>query len=80
MRLSSKELVTWWLGSEGEGGKGVHDKVDPQHLNGVKGGFSQNGSSDEGHNEGDEVDGQLELQEFPDGVEDVSSPFHGSDN
>lgn len=36
IRLSLEEFVTWRLGGKGERGESIHDKVDPQHLNGVE--------------------------------------------
>lgn len=34
-------------------------------------------SAGEGHNDGDHIDGELELQELGDAVVDVSAPHHG---
>lgn len=78
--FSLEEFVAGRFGGESEGGKSVHDKVDPQHLNGVERRFSQDGTTNKGHNKSHEVDGQLELQEFSDRVENISSPLHGSHN
>jgi len=78
--LALEELVTGGLGGEGQRGEGVHDEVDPQHLDGIEGGLAEDGATHEGHNQGHEVDGQLELKELPDGVEDVSAPLHGGHN
>jgi hypothetical protein len=35
--LALEELFTGGLSGEGKRGEGVHDKVDPQHLDGVEG-------------------------------------------
>ena len=78
--FSLEEFVAGGLGGEGEGGEGIHDEVDPQHLDGIEGRFPQDGSSHEGHHQGHKVDGQLELQELSDRVKDVPSPFHSSHN
>lgn len=78
--FSLKKVFSWRLSGQGQRGEGIHDEVDPQHLNWVQGRFSQNSTSDEGHNQSDEVDCQLELQELSDGVEDVSAPLHSSDD
>ena len=80
VRFSLEQLVAWRLSGKSERGQGIHDKVDPQHLDGVERRFSQDGTTDKGHHEGHEVDSQLELQEFSDRVEDVSAPFHRSHN
>ena len=34
--LSLEEFVTWGFSGKGEGGEGIHDQVDPQHLNWVE--------------------------------------------
>ena len=45
VRGSLEEIITWGFSGEGEGGEGVHDEVDPEHLNGAKGGFPKDSST-----------------------------------
>ena len=42
---SLEEIVTWGFSGEGERGEGIHDEVDPEHLNGAKGGFLEDSST-----------------------------------
>jgi hypothetical protein len=34
--LSFKNVFSWWFSGKSKGGKGVHDKVNPKHLDGVQ--------------------------------------------
>jgi len=58
---------------ESEGSEGVHDKVDPQDLHRCHDGFIDCNSSEKNDNDGDNVNGELELQELTDAVVDVSA-------
>ena len=64
--LAGQEFFGWGFGCEGERGHGVHDEVDPQHLDGAQRRLLQHCGTCEGHDEGAAVDGQLELQKLPD--------------
>lgn len=35
IRLSSENIISWWFSGESESCEGIHDKVDPEHLNGI---------------------------------------------
>ena len=37
VRLPLEQIWSWHLSGQGQGGKGVHDQVDPQHLNSLQG-------------------------------------------
>jgi hypothetical protein len=49
-------------------------------LNWGQWGFLNEDSTQEGHENGDDVDCKLELQEFSDTIENVSTVFGGCDN
>lgn len=82
-------LSIWWphkqlwlrcLGGECEGSKGVHDEVDPEKLDGGKWTLLEYQGADEAGEEGDYVDGQLELEESSNVVINISAPRAGLDN
>lgn len=77
---SVEELLGGELGGEGEGGEGIHDEVDPEELDGGERGLTEDAGGGEGDDEGDDVDGELELEELTDGVVDVSAPHDGLDD
>ncbi len=64
--LSGEKLIGGRLGGQCQGGQGVHDEVDPQHLDGTQRGFFEDCGSGKGEDEGTDVYGELELQEFAD--------------
>lgn len=64
--FSVEQIWSGFLSGEGERGEGIHDQVNPEHLNGVQGRFSQDSTSQENHEHGDDVDGDLELEELSD--------------
>mmetsp|Transcript_31445 Transcript_31445/g.70736 ORF Transcript_31445/g.70736 Transcript_31445/m.70736 type:complete len:393 (-) Transcript_31445:1730-2908(-) len=68
------------FGGEGERGEGVHDKVDPQQLDDRDRALRQRCSSDRREDAGDDVDGELELEELADVVVDAASPLHRRDD
>lgn len=80
VRLAFQKLVSRSLGSESKGGKGVHDEVDPQHLDRGEDLLADETGPDEGNDHGYYVDGELELDELADGVEDVATPEDGLDD
>lgn len=36
VRLSLENLIGWWFSSKGQSSEGIHDQVNPQHLDGSK--------------------------------------------
>jgi hypothetical protein len=34
--LSKEDVIGWWLSGKGESAEGIHDQVDPEHLDGSK--------------------------------------------
>ena len=74
--------IGWWIGSECESGKGIHDQVDPQQLDSRKNSTvgRRCDGRDESKNDGGDVDRQLELNEFSNGVVDTSTSLDGDDN
>lgn len=77
---SVQNIVHWWLGCQGEGTEGIHDKVNPEHLDGVQRGITEDGGTEEDDGHSSEVDGKLELQEFSDTVVDVTAVLEGDNN
>ena len=57
-------------------GKSVHDKVDPQHLDGREDLLLEECAADERDNDSYDVYCDLELDELPNRVVDVSAPHH----
>ena len=56
-----EEVITGGFSSKSEGSEGVHDQVNPEHLNWGKRGFSNHNSSEEDDEHSYTVDCQLEL-------------------
>jgi len=75
--LVFKELVAGRLSGKGEGTAGVHDQVDPKHLDRGKGRVSQYDATNEHDEHGDYVNCELELEELADIGVDVSAPLDG---
>jgi hypothetical protein len=75
-----EQVVGGRLGGEGEGGQRVHDEVDPEHLDGGQRRLLDDHCAEEGHEDGHDVDRQLELQELADAVEDVAAVLDRSDD
>lgn len=71
--LAEEDIIGWGLSSEGKGGKGVHDKVDPKHLHSVERSLLEDNRSEEYDEESDDVDSELELEELPHVVIDVTA-------
>jgi len=80
VRRFLQESLMRRLGSQGKGCKGVHDHVDPEHLDGSKNGLLSLESRDEHDNDSDHIDRELELEELSNGIVDVSAPHHSGDN
>jgi len=78
--LSLKNGVIWWLSSQSKSGEGIHDQVDPEHLNGSQWGLSKDGRSKEDNEHSNNVDGKLELKELSNVIIDVSSEFKSNNN
>mmetsp|Transcript_14890 Transcript_14890/g.25364 ORF Transcript_14890/g.25364 Transcript_14890/m.25364 type:complete len:276 (-) Transcript_14890:2131-2958(-) len=68
-------VVLVGLGADGDGAEDVHDEVDPEHLDDVEGRPAQREARQEGDEAEDDVDGELELQELADVVEDGAAPL-----
>ena len=39
---SGQDVIGWWLSGKGKSSEGVHDQVDPKHLNSIKWGVFDN--------------------------------------
>ena len=77
---SCQKFIKGWIGGQGQSCKGVHDQVDPEHLNWGQRGFLQNWGAHKGHHNGYSVNGQLELKELPDTIEYISTILNSSDD
>lgn len=73
-------FTSWLFCTERDGCKNVHDKVGPEHLNDVKWNLSDGAAADDSDNANNDVNGNLELQEFLHVIKDSSSPFNRSIN
>ncbi|KZL80213.1 hypothetical protein CI238_06569 [Colletotrichum incanum] len=64
LRKTVEDLLSGGIRSQGKGGKGVHDEVDPQELDSGEDGFHGGGRNggDESKEDGSDVDGDLELR------------------
>ena len=78
--LSLKDRVIRSFSSQSKSGEGIHDQVDPEHLNGSQWGFSKDGRSEEDDEHGNNVDGKLELKELSNVIIDVSSELKSNNN
>lgn len=75
---AEKKLIGRRLSCQCESSQSVHNQVDPQHLNWSQGGLLDDDGSQEGHEDSNNVYGQLKLQELTNAIEDVSSVLDGS--
>ena len=66
-----------YLGGKGEGGKGVHDKIDPEHLHSSQGALTDSTCTDESNGDRNNVHGELEDKKLGDAVVDVAAPADG---
>jgi len=78
--LSQENIISWWFSSESKSSESVHNKVNPKHLNSVQWRVLDDDRSEENNEHGNNVDSQLELQEFSDIVEHVSTEFKSSND
>lgn len=78
--LSLEDLHGWWFSGKGESSEGIHDQVNPEHLNGSQWGFSEDGRSEEDNEHSNNVDGKLELKELSDVIIDVSSELKSNND
>jgi len=78
--LSLEEFGGWSFSGKSQSSHGVHDQVNPKHLDGFQRRFSLGNSTNESDDDSNHVDSQLELDELSDGVVDVSSPHNSLDN
>jgi len=77
---SKEDFIGWWFSGKGESAEGIHDQVDPEHLDGSKRRILKDDGSEENDEHGDDVNRELELQEFSYVIIDVSSVFQSNDN
>lgn len=78
--LAFHECIVRWLSSEGKCSEGVHDKVNPEHLDGGKRRVVEDHRTGEDNDQGCNVDSKLELKELSDVIEDVPSVLDGNLN
>mmetsp|Transcript_30056 Transcript_30056/g.70192 ORF Transcript_30056/g.70192 Transcript_30056/m.70192 type:complete len:475 (+) Transcript_30056:222-1646(+) len=78
--LAVQEVGGGGLGGEGEGAQGVHDEVDPQKLHRLEGCPEAQDGAKGADGEGDDVDGELELEELADVVVDGPAPHDRLDD
>ena len=78
--LSVQNSWGWWFGGKSKSGKGIHDKVDPKHLNGIEWSLFSDDGTCEYNTHGNEVYGKLKLEEFSDIVINISSVFQSNNN
>lgn len=64
--FSEEQLFVGVFGRERKGSEGVHNQVDPQHLNGFQDFLLQKGRAHKGTEHSNDVDCQLELKELSD--------------
>jgi hypothetical protein len=74
--LSLQKSIIWWFSGKGKGGEGIHNHVNPKKLDSGQWSNVGNSGSNEDSKHSDDVNSQLELQEFSDVVKDVSSEFN----
>lgn len=77
---SLQQFVYWGLSGQSQSSKRIHDQVDPEHLNGSQRRLLEDDSASEGHHYGHTVDGQLELKELSDAVENVTAVLDSCDD
>mmetsp|Transcript_122122 Transcript_122122/g.182408 ORF Transcript_122122/g.182408 Transcript_122122/m.182408 type:complete len:718 (+) Transcript_122122:85-2238(+) len=80
VRLAREEGSRRVLRRQREGGEGVHDEVDPEHLYCVERGLGEDGSSHTGQRARRDVHRQLELEELADVVVHTAAPLDSGDN
>ncbi len=80
IRRFIEKFFSGGFGGKGKSGQTVHDEVDPQHLNSRKNGFVKNNGSNESGNDSNNINSQLEHNEFSNGIVDISAPFNSLNN
>jgi hypothetical protein len=78
--LAIKDGVRGRLSSESEGSEGIHNKVNPEKLDGGQRLLTEEASASEDEEHGNNVDSELELEELADIVIDVTAETDGSQN
>ena len=68
------------LSGESNGGKNIHDQVDPEELHNVEGRVTEENSSGDDVDHASDVDSDLVLDKLADVVLNVTSPSDGGDN
>lgn len=61
VRWSIKDFWSWWFCGESKGSEGIHDKINPKHLNSVHWRVRKEDRSEEDNKHGDYINGKLEL-------------------
>ena len=79
LRRTLAQLQSRGLSCKSESTERIHDKVDPQKLNSLQGGFFGDYRANEGDDQGAHVNSQLELEETLDVVIHIATP-HSSFN
>mmetsp|Transcript_96915 Transcript_96915/g.313229 ORF Transcript_96915/g.313229 Transcript_96915/m.313229 type:complete len:474 (-) Transcript_96915:768-2189(-) len=75
-----EELIRGRLRGQRNRGGRVHDEVQPQQVQDRQGALDVDDGADHVQRQDRDVDSQLELQEFLDGVEHVAAPLGRNDN
>ena len=78
--LSFKNIITWWFSGKSKCSEGVHDKINPKHLNSVQWRVLDDDRSKENNKHSSKVNSQLELQEFSHIIENISTMSKSSDD
>ena len=77
--LPLEEFVCWLFSSESKTSKRVHDEVDPEQLDGTKRCVADSERAEENKHYSNNIDCQLELEEFRDRVVDIATPLDSLD-
>ena len=75
-----EDILIGGLSGKGQSSEGIHNQVDPEHLSGRERRLSEEASTGEHDEHGDNVDGQLELKELSDIVEDAATVTDSGEN
>lgn len=80
--LFIEEGISGFLSGKSQGGKGIHQDVDPEEHKGTKG-LSSRWANHRGYDDnenGTDIDDKLELKELAHTLEDVAAPLDGGNN
>ena len=76
LRPTVEQFVTWGLRRERQGGKGIHNQVDPKHLNRSQSLFREDNCTGENDKQRDNIYSKLELEELFNVIVNVTSVFN----